>query len=127
MAVKIGALIDKLEKLRLIKKKTAAADKEAKEAYDTVVADLMDIMNEQGIEKAAGKTASVTLGEQVVATIDDFDKLEKFIKRNNALYLFERRISSAAFRELLEQRKGKAVPGLVKFTKHKLNMRAIAK
>lgn len=86
---------------------------------------LMNLMKEQQTTITRGKHATASLGETVRPQIADFDKLAAFIKRNGALYLFERRIGVKAYNELMEQRNGKPIPGLTEFKKDSLSIRKV--
>ncbi len=56
-------------------------------------------------------------------SIKDFTELEKFVIRKKALHLFERRISSTAYKELKESLGGKALPGLSEFDQARLTVK----
>lgn len=78
-----------------------------------------------GTDIARGSKATVSLSEATRVNISDFEQAAPFIRRNNALHLFERRISSKAYLELMEQRKGKPIPGLTPFKQLRLNVRSL--
>lgn len=85
---------------------------------------LISAMNEAGTDIARGERATCSLGEpKVVAKIDDFGALSQFVLRKKALHLFERRISSTAYREMKTSLGGKAIPGLSEFEVRSLNVR----
>lgn len=115
----LGKLIDKLDALRDKKREAAEAAKVADAAYEALSQTLLERLQTEGMDKATGKKATISVSKSVVANIVDFDALTKFVKRTGYFHLFQRRISDPAFRELLES-KG-VVPGLEPFTKVKLN------
>lgn len=115
----LGKLIDKLDVLRDKKREAAEKLKAAEAEYDTLSQTLLERLQTEGMDKATGKKATISVSKSVVANIVDFDALTKFVKRTGYFHLFQRRISDPAFRELLES-KG-TVPGLEPFTKVKLN------
>lgn len=119
----LGALIDALDDAREVKRDLAAKVKEAEAVYNELVAEIIAKMDAEDTRKGEGKKASASISETVVADIEDFDALTKYVKRTGHFHLFQRRVSDPAFRELLEQ-KG-AVPGLKPFTKRTLNLRSI--
>lgn len=61
----------------------------------------------------AGKVALVTVVSKTVPQVEDWDALYKYVKKNNAFELLQRRVSDAAVKERWEG--GKEVPGVVKF------------
>lgn len=85
---------------------------------------LIAAMKEAGTDIARGDRATCSLGEPtVVAKIEDWSALERFILRKKALNLFERRIASTAYREMKASLHGKAIPGLSEFEVRRLNVR----
>lgn len=121
----VGELIDALYEK---KQEITAAGKivsTLKEERDEIIDLLVDHMEAQGISKATGKLAGATLGETIVPQIDDFDKFWRFMKKNDAPYLLEKRPAAAPFRELLENRKGRPIPGLSSFPKKTINTRKL--
>lgn len=120
----IGAEVDKLDKLEEdVRKKNKAAE-EAKKALDEQKQRVMDILESTGQEGAKGKRKSVTVGEDDVAKIEDFDRLWQFAKRGNHPQLFQRRLSNPAVQELIKNRKGKEIPGVEVVPIRKLYIRS---
>lgn len=111
----VGSMIDELKKLR--DKKAAA--QEVADAIDKQVkakeAELIELMQAEGLEKAAGKTASVSLSKTIVASVSDWDQFYEYIRKNKFFHLLQRRVSDPAYRELVDA--GKKVPGVEPFTK----------
>ena len=73
----------------------------------------------EGMDKATGKKATVSLSEEVVANVKDWDALCAYVKKTGYFHLFQRRVSNPAFRELAAK---KPVPGLEPFTKINLGL-----
>ena len=61
----------------------------------------------------AGKVARVQLGSKVVAQVADWPAFYKYVKKNDAFYLMQRRLSDSAITEIWED--GKKVPGVEPF------------
>lgn len=120
--VTLGAMVDRWQKASEKKSAIAKQLKEATSEAYALECELMDAMDDQDTSVTAGKFKKAKISESEVANIEDIDSLNKFIKRTNSFYLYERRISQVAFRELLESRKNKAIPGLKQFTKRKLGL-----
>jgi hypothetical protein len=55
--------------------------------------------------------------------VKDWDLVYDYIKTNDSFYLLQKRMSAAAFRELLNL--GHEVPGVEIFKDRKLNLRAL--
>jgi hypothetical protein len=115
----LGKLIDKLDLLREKKREAAEKLKACETEYDALSQTLLERLQTEGMDKATGKKATISVSKTIVANIVDFDALAKYVKRTGFFHLFQRRISDPAFRELYES-KG-VVPGLEPFTKVKLN------
>lgn len=123
LTASIGENIDKLHDLRERKRALEAEIKVIDGEYDGIEEALMAQLASQGVTLSRGAKATASISTSIVAEIDDFDALCKFVKRTGYFHLFQRRISDPAFRELLEQ-KG-AVPGLKPFPKKKLNLKSL--
>lgn len=61
----------------------------------------------------AGKVARVQLGAKVVPQVADWPAFYKYVKKNNAFYLMQKRLSESGIVEIWED--GKKVPGVEKF------------
>lgn len=137
----VGSLIDKLDDLREKKRKADLVVKELEAQYSELDTVLMQRLQAEGMQKASGKKATYSLGEEVVATVNDWDIAWKTIAKQPQL--MQRRISNPAFRELLEHSKIKfgnvkltegeekkatafyAKLGMTPFVKIKSNLRSI--
>lgn len=121
----IGEEIDQLWKLREEIRELEDEVKEKKAVLDAKSEAMLGRLREEGMDLARGTRATVSVKETVVPQVENWDEYYRFIRRNNAFYLLERRAAAAPFRELLESRKGKPVPGVVPFTKRTLNLRTV--
>jgi hypothetical protein len=83
----------------------------------------MERMKSEGIEKATGSKASVSLSSTVVADVQDWDAFWPYIAKNKFWHLVQKRVSDPAYRELLDL--GKKVPGVQPFTKHAVLVRTL--
>lgn len=68
-----------------------------------------------------GKLA-LSVSEQVVGNVTDWDALYAYIQDEGAFYLLQRRLGNAAYKELLDA--GTPPPGVEPFTKRSINLRA---
>jgi len=119
----IGDQIDDLvvqrEKMRTLQKEIDTL----KSIYDMDIIKILETLDEQGLPKASGKIGTVSVKETTVAHVIDWDKVYNFILRSKAFHLMQRRISDGAFREQLDIRKGKRIPGIDSFVKRGINLR----
>lgn len=118
-----GALIDQLWAAREEKRKVEAILKETEEAIKSIEEQVMERLGAEGLEKATGSKATVSVTSAVVADVQDWEALWPFIAKNKFWHLVQRRVSDPAYRELIEM--GKKVPGVQPFTKRKLNLRSL--
>lgn len=117
----IGPAIDKLHALRESKRALEEKIKDIESEYGQLEEALLGKLKADGVDKATGKSATVSITSSVTASVVDWDKLHAFIKKTGNTQLYYRRVSDPAYRELLET-KG-VVPGIQPFTKTKLNLR----
>lgn len=83
---------------------------------------ILDRMQEEGALKVTGQSATISVSINTVASVKDWDKFYRYIKQHNAFHLLERRPASKAWREEVEIRRGKPVPGSEGFEKRTLNL-----
>jgi len=122
----LGELIDSMWALR--EKRTAA-----EAVVDTIKAEISVIeaqvderMEAEGMTKATGTKATVSFSYTTIADVqgdEGWTKLYAYIAKNKYWHLLHRRVTDAAYKELLET--GKKVPGVEPFTKKRINLRTI--
>lgn len=103
--------------------------KGAKERYEAVADRLFALMDEQGTETIRNSEVGlqVSIGETETDTIEDWEKLEQFVLRHKLLYLFQRRLSSTAIREWMQDNPNRPIPGVGKFAKRRLHVTKFSK
>lgn len=109
--VSLGQEVDKLDKLRQARQKKNKEFEEAKAAEKEQEQYVMEMLKSQRLDKASGKAITAGITKSEVTRVQDWQKVEQFAKRNNALYIFQRRLSEPSVRELVQNRKGKPLPG----------------
>lgn len=119
-----GALIDEMWSLRELKRKLEAEAKSLEDTAKEIETLLFEKMGKEGLEKATGTKASVSISSSVTADIQDWDAFNAYVKKTGFFHLYQRRISDPAYRELLDA--GKKVPGAQPFTRKRLNIRSLA-
>jgi len=123
-AGKLGTYINELSEIRQERKELESQVSDLVKRYNELKALVIEELDRIGLDKASGDLASVSISETEVPTVKDWTKLMRFIKRENALYLFERRLSKSGWQELVETRKGRSLPGVESYIKRDLNLRA---
>jgi hypothetical protein len=123
-APSVGAVIDQIWATREEKRRLEAQVKEVSLKIEEQESQLMERLEKEGLDKATGTKASVSVGTSVVADVQDWDAFWTYIFKNKYSHLLQRRVSEPAYRELLDA--GKKVPGVLPFTKRKLNIRTVA-
>lgn len=120
----VGGLIDELFLLREQRRKLAETDKNLRDQYSELEARLIAALDLQQTSMARGRSATATLNEEELATVTDWSQVHEFIRSQNAFYLLQRRINSAAWREAANER-GEPIPGTMVFKKRSIALRRI--
>lgn len=100
-----------------------AAARAANDALEAAKAELQGLMVEQGTDIARNEHITVTNVEKERPHVQDWDAFYGYLKRSGDLYLLERRVSSKAFKEVLDLRNGKDLPGVSTFKYQQLSIR----
>lgn len=127
MLVETRSIGEEIDRLFEVREKIREAEDQAKAhraVYDAMEANLLQRLKDEGMTKATGGKASIAISESIVPQVEDWDAFYKYIGRNKAFHLLERRPSAGAYRELMAQRT-KPLPGVVPFTKQKLSLRTV--
>jgi len=119
----IGVKIDRLHALREQKRALEEQIKQLSEQMNELENQLITQMDNEGVTKASGRAATVSITTSVKPSVEDWDAFYAYIHRHKYYHLLERRPSVTGCRELLET-KGK-IPGVIPFTQRKLNIRSI--
>lgn len=95
--------------------------KELEAKKRTMEDELMATMGEVGLTLAQTPFGTVSISDAIVPNTTDWGEFEEFVYQNRAIYLFQRRLSSTAYREELKLRE--KIPGVEPFTKRTLSLR----
>lgn len=122
------SLADKIDALHELSERIKDKEREVKELeeqYDALSEKAMAQMDQQKASgfKATKAQASITMSVVPIWDAEDpaaFQKFQKYVLKNGALHLLEKRVAVKAWRELKDA--GKDVPGLVPFVKRRLNV-----
>lgn len=118
----IGSKIDQLHKLRDKVRAHEEHIKELNKQRELLEAEIMGDLDAQGLSKATGKLAAISITENVKPNVKDWDAFYEFIRKRKYFHLLERRPSVSGCRELFET-KG-SIPGVEPYVKRTLNMRS---
>lgn len=118
----VGTLIKKLHAKREALRTLAQKQKKLEEERDDIAERLIAAMDAQGLTKSGGGPATASISESVVPQVEDWDRFHAFIGKTKRYYLLERRPAVVAYRELLELRKGRKIPGVSSFTKRTVRL-----
>lgn len=117
----IGSLVDELYELNQRKAEINKELKDLNAVIEDIEEKIFGRLDQLEIDQVRGRTAKVTVTHSVVPTVKDWEAFHRYVKENDMLYLFERRVSTAAWRELHQS--GETVPGTEPFTKRGLSVR----
>jgi len=121
----LGSISDELHLEREdIRALQSAIDKK-KKAYKLKEDAALERMEKEGTSKITGEFATMSISIITVPQVKDWDKFQAYIKRNSAFHLLERRPAAKAWREEVESRRNRPVPGVEGFQKHSLNLRNV--
>lgn len=122
----LGELIDSMWALREKRLTAEAAVDTIKAEISAIEAQIDERMEAEGMTKATGTKATVSFSYTTIADVqgdEGWTKLYAYIAKNKYWHLLHRRVTDAAYKELLEA--GKKVPGVEPFTKKRINLRTI--
>ena len=94
-----------------------------KEREDTIDAEITKKLDSEGLTRSANEVASVSIREDFVPDVQDWDALYEHIRDTGDFSLLHRRISSTAFKERINQ--GDTVPGLQTREIRRVNFRTL--
>lgn len=105
-------LVDAVEAADKAHALAAQSERAASEELEQSKAALLKEMQDQGTEIARVQGFTVSRVPKERPHVLDWEKFYAFLKRSGHLQLLERRVSSKAFKEVLELRNGEDLPGV---------------
>ncbi len=118
----LNALTKRLMEIREERRELKTRDKELSEEFDALSGEVLAIMEEMGVEATRSEHASVSISIQQMPQVKDWDAFYRYVGKNNAFYLLQKRVSSKAWAEQLELEGD--IPGTEPFEKRSINLRA---
>jgi hypothetical protein len=111
---------DRAQKMRELKAANALV-KDLKQEQDELDRLLMWKMDRSGVTRVGNDAASVSIGTDVVPDVTDWEAVYGHILTTKDFSLIQRRVSSTAYREILNM--GDGVPGLAPREIRRINFR----
>jgi hypothetical protein len=121
--ININDLIEKRAEIKRESELLNVRLKDLKAAQDEIDLALLKKMDAEGLSRTANGDYSVSINEDTVPDVEDWDALYNHIISTRDFSLIQRRISSTAYKELLKL--GEGVPGLSPRTIRKINFRSL--
>ena len=84
---------------------------------------LLTKLDEQGLSRTANGNASVSINQDTVPEVVDWDAFYAYVKATDDFSLLQRRVSSTAYKEL--RKLGEEVPGLQPREIRRINFRSL--
>ncbi len=119
----LGQISDELHLEREEIRQLQASIDKRKKAYKLKEDAALTRLEKEGTSKVTGEFATMSVSITTVPQVVNWDKLYQFIKRNSAFHLLERRPAAKAWREEVESRRNRPIPGVEGFQKRSLNLR----
>jgi hypothetical protein len=85
-------------------------------------AKIISTLKEQGIDRVGNESCTLSIKQEIVPTVEDWDAVYKHLLDTKQFELIQRRMSAVAFRELLQM--GRSVPGVKATELTKVNFRS---
>lgn len=119
----INQLIEKRAEVKASMEITNQELKRLRETQDQIDVLLLKKMDAEGLSRTANDKASVSINEDVVPEVTDWDQIYQHIINTGDFSLVQRRVSSTAYKELLKL--GEDVPGMQPRTIRRVNFRSL--
>lgn len=118
----LGELVTERNALKTAISEAAKREKQLQDELKALDAKIIHLMDTQGVTMTRVGRTTISMSEEVVPAVKDWEALYAFIHEHHAYHLLQRRAASAAWRELYES--GTEIPGTEPFTQVKLNIRS---
>ena len=116
-----GVMIERMVVIREERRRLKRLDSELSESWRNLEALLINQLEAQGVTKASSDAGTATVSETVLPKVEDWNALYAHLKDTDSLYLLQKRVSSAAFREQHEA--GLTVPGITPYVQKSISLR----
>lgn len=100
----IKDLIAEYQQLKAKRAELSQADTELKQRMDDIEAAMLVELDNAGTDSVSvNGLGTVYRKQEIVPTIEDYATALNYIRDNDLMFLFQRRLNATAYRELLEQ------------------------
>lgn len=120
-AATLDELIDDLTRIRAERKRIAKLDEDLVEEWRAAEGALIARLDAQKVNRVSTDSATATITEDDVPMVIDWDVVWDYIIANHASHLMQRRIATAAWRELKDA--GIPTPGIDVYKKREISLR----
>jgi len=119
---KLNDLLSEVTKVRTEIKSVQAEEKLLKTQQRELESQISIRMQEQGLDKISDGNCTVSLKNEIVPTVEDWDTLQEHIAKTNQFELMHKRVSATAYREAVAA--GMDVPGVKSTELTRINYRS---
>ena len=96
---------------------------EAKKQKNLITNIVISLLDEAGIRKAGNNEINISLNDEIVPTVENWEAVYNYIEQNQAWHLLQKRMAAGSYREICNL--GENIPGTKPFTKQKLSVRVV--
>tara|TARA_R100000742_G_C4184262_1_gene18375 strand:- start:134 stop:508 length:375 start_codon:yes stop_codon:yes gene_type:complete len=119
---KITDLLTELAKTKREIKNLQEAEKLYKQTQRELEAQIVIRMQEQGLDKVSNDLCTISIKQEIVPTVENWDDVHQHIVKTNQFELLQKRMSATAYRELIAL--GMDVPGVKSTELTRVNFRS---
>mgnify|MGYP006242400821 FL=1 len=122
MAKKLNDLLAEYGKTRDEIKSLQAQEKELNVIKRELEYQITIRMQEEGLDKISNSGRTVSIKQEIVPTVEDWDALQDHVVKTRQFELLQKRMSATAYRELISL--GADVPGVISTELTRINYRS---
>ena len=115
-------LLNELTQVRTDLKNLQEKERGFKSRKMELEARIVSTLKEQGIDRIGNDNCTVSIKEEIVPTVEDWDQVYQHLLQTKQFELIQKRMSATAFRELLQM--GMNVPGVKATELTRVNFRS---
>ena len=120
---KLNDLLVEVAKIRGEIKTVQAEEKSLKSQQRELESQISIRMQEQGLDKISNDVCTISLKNEIVPTVENWDDLHEHIVKTGQFELLQKRMSATAYRELITA--GMDVPGVKSTELTRVNFRSV--